>query len=796
MIASNAIGPGPASDTATARPFGTVTSAPLDLVATAADGAANLQWRRPADLGGLPLQSYVVSIRSDGGVELARQRVTAAIDGEIVLATVPGLRNRDTYRFAVQAANPAGLSPPSNTASATPRRLTAPGAPTDLLAEPGTNDARLSFREPADDGGAPVLSYRIIATNLARGGSVRVNLPASSIDDPSDASSARVGLSTIVVALGAGSLRGGDAYAFEVRALNAVGGSPRSAPAECEPLADGDRLDSPVRGLLAIATSDSGALLEWEEPFAAQGQLAPLEYLATHYPVELIARGSSGLGAGPDAPRIETAVLLAVNGTDPGSPRASTARPARLVGTVPGLAFNETYAFYVTVANAGGASPPSVPTVASVGAPFVCASFSPDSVVLAPPPPLSGGQARLEARNRANLAAGAVLPGTIVLAAGAGLDDASVFTSNFSALQLDEEGAAFVRFGSPADDVEPGEPPLRRRRALRQAAAPEPEAEAMTYAEFLASSFPALGAQDLALNPGDASYSVAVWARLSPGADGPVRIIGKDAGAPAGGFSVRAADAGVLFEVTDTDASTASVLFTDVDAFDGAYHWFLLSIDYDALEVRAYVDGAPPAAPANATLAAGGFVFSPAPLLVGRAEESTLPAPGAVDGAVAEVSVFRRALPADEAAALYAEYFSAAPAPLSVSLCGDVEAGIAGVLERDSGPPGAPFGAFANPSQGSGTVSLSWNAPDSDGNYPVTEFLVDVYRLGAGGARTLAETLTRALGDPFTFLVFRGRLVTLVAGLEPGAAYEFEVAAVNAAGAGEPSEPTAAVTPF
>ena len=45
MIASNAIGPGPASDTATARPFGTVTSAPLDLVATAADGAANLQWR-------------------------------------------------------------------------------------------------------------------------------------------------------------------------------------------------------------------------------------------------------------------------------------------------------------------------------------------------------------------------------------------------------------------------------------------------------------------------------------------------------------------------------------------------------------------------------------------------------------------------------------------------------------------------------------------------------------------------------------------------------------------------------
>jgi len=70
-----------------------------------------------------------------------------------------------------------------------------------------------------------------------------------------------------------------------------------------------------------------------------------------------------------------------------------------------------------------------------------------------------------------------------------------------------------------------------------------------------------------------------------------------------------------------------------------------------------------------------------------------------------------------------------------------------------------------------------------------------VYRVDDDGALTLTETLPRSLGDPFTFLVFQGRLVSLVPDLEAGSTYAFEVLAVNAAGVGDASEASDAVTP-
>ena len=819
VFASNDVGFGPPSNTATARPFGTVTSPPRNLVATAGDTEVNLRWQRPADLGGFPLQLYIVSIRSDNGIELARQSVFADLDAEFVTVTITDLTNFVPYEFAVQTSNFAGLSAFSNVADATPTSFTVPDAPTGVLAEPGVNDVRLSWAEPASDGGTPVLSYRIIVTNVVTADSFRVNVPVSSIDDPLDESSARVGfgLDRIAVTIGVDSLSGGDDYVFEVRAQNFVGLSSRSSPVETVPLSQGQRIEYAVREVVVIETTESTALLQWEEPFAAQGEAGQVDYTATFYLSEFITGETM-----PMAGDVSTATILSVNpllapaveddgvdgsadGTTLVKNQTSTAISTQLVGQVGvDLEFGSTYVFYVTAVTVGGGSPPSVPTVATIGAPFVCTSLEPAFV--RSPPPFAGSDGELLVLNRANVEDAFL--GSIVLNDPSS-DVDSIFTSNFSALQIDEEGAAFVRWGDGITDggFMPSGP---LRRSVLQATDADEDDQVMAYDDFLESIdavFPAsqITTENLALNPGDASYSIAVWARLSQNqtADGgePVRIVGKmlPGVRDEGGFSIQAASVGMLFEVVDS-STTVSIFVPDVTPFDDLYHMYVLTIDYDTLEVDAFIDGSPVGLDTDGgnrtLLTPGGFVFSAAPLIVGRAEESIGPSTQAMTGSVSEVSLFKRALSGQEVESLYLEYYDAAPGTTDprFTFCADVESELSGVLEDSSGPPGPPFGVFGNAS-GNNTVSVSWSVPALSGNYPIVSYLIDVYRVDDDGALTLTETLPRSLGDPFTFLVFQGRLVSLVPDLEAGSTYAFELLAVNAAGVGDASEASDAVTP-
>jgi titin len=93
-------------------------------------------------------------------------------------------------------------------------------------------------------------------------------------------------------------------------------------------------------------------------------------------------------------------------------------------------------------------------------------------------------------------------------------------------------------------------------------------------------------------------------------------------------------------------------------------------------------------------------------------------------------------------------------------------------------PPDAPTALSVAPLDHA--VSLSWTAPANDGGSPVTGYRITPWQ----GATPLAPVLTGSSNTSFE-----------VQGLTDGTAYTFTVAAINAAGTGTDSDPSAAVTP-
>ena len=93
-------------------------------------------------------------------------------------------------------------------------------------------------------------------------------------------------------------------------------------------------------------------------------------------------------------------------------------------------------------------------------------------------------------------------------------------------------------------------------------------------------------------------------------------------------------------------------------------------------------------------------------------------------------------------------------------------------------PPAPPTGVTGGPLDSA--VALSWNAPSSDGGSPITNYQITPYI----GSTAQTPILTGSSATSFT-----------VSGLTNGTGYTFTVAALNAAGAGQPSAASAPVTP-
>ncbi|HVX21130.1 MAG TPA: fibronectin type III domain-containing protein [Acidimicrobiales bacterium] len=160
--------------------------------------AATVNWTASTTTGGLPITAYTVTSSPTGH--------TCTWTSGPFTCTVTGLKNGTLYSFTVKAHNAVGTGAASTPAYATPQPV-APGTPTGPAAAAGDGQATVTWTAPATTGGSAITGYTVTST-------------------PTGKSCTSTGATTCTV----DGLHDGTGYTFTVRAHNAVGTGPTSAP--------------------------------------------------------------------------------------------------------------------------------------------------------------------------------------------------------------------------------------------------------------------------------------------------------------------------------------------------------------------------------------------------------------------------------------------------------------------------------------------------------------------------------------------------------------------------------------
>jgi uncharacterized repeat protein (TIGR02543 family) len=196
--AVNAVGTGAASAASEAVTPKAVASVPTEVTAVAGNGQATITFTAPADNGGSAITGYrVTSTPGNIVVETTNDSTTVS---------VAGLTNGTSYTFTVEALNAAGYGVVSAASEAvTP--MTVAGAPTEVTAVAGNEQATITFTAPTDNGGSTIIGYRVT--------SLPDNIVVTTTNDD-----------TTVAVTG---LTNGTSYTFTVETLNSVGYGAASA---------------------------------------------------------------------------------------------------------------------------------------------------------------------------------------------------------------------------------------------------------------------------------------------------------------------------------------------------------------------------------------------------------------------------------------------------------------------------------------------------------------------------------------------------------------------------------------
>lgn len=154
VVAENAVG-ATRSNLASALPLG-VPPPPSFVVATGEAGAVRTAWWALHDAG-RPITAFRVYGADDAAGPYA---LLAEVDASVASFVESGLGARVTRHHRVSAVNEYGEGPASRPVSAT--TLGVPTAPRDVdTSYAGLVGTRVSWAEPADDGGSPILAYHV-----------------------------------------------------------------------------------------------------------------------------------------------------------------------------------------------------------------------------------------------------------------------------------------------------------------------------------------------------------------------------------------------------------------------------------------------------------------------------------------------------------------------------------------------------------------------------------------------------------------------------------------------------------
>ena len=176
--------------------------APSNVTATAQINGAHVSWTAPT---AGPIDGYTITPYIGSTAQTPTNAPASATS-----ADVTGLTPGTSYTFTVQASNTAGSGPASGQSNAvTVKSPTAPDAPTQVVANPATNQALVAWATP-NSNGSPITGYTI-TPYLGSTAGTAVQVGAS-------ATSAKLT-----------GLTNGSAYKFTVIATNAVGSSAESA---------------------------------------------------------------------------------------------------------------------------------------------------------------------------------------------------------------------------------------------------------------------------------------------------------------------------------------------------------------------------------------------------------------------------------------------------------------------------------------------------------------------------------------------------------------------------------------
>jgi hypothetical protein len=232
-----------------APPVPTPPAAPTGVTASAGNGNATVSWTAPAN-GGSAITSYTVTPFA-GTTPLAPATLTGAPPA--TTTTVTGLTNGTSYTFSVTATNTIGTGPSSAASNTvTPAPPAVPAAPGAVTATAGTASAAVSWTAPAN-GGSAITSYIVTPYSGAT-----ALTPTTLTGSPPATTISVTGLTN------------GTAYTFTVRAANAIGTGPESAPSNsvtpstAPPLAIDTSVSKDGAGTLtspALTTASPGELL-------------------------------------------------------------------------------------------------------------------------------------------------------------------------------------------------------------------------------------------------------------------------------------------------------------------------------------------------------------------------------------------------------------------------------------------------------------------------------------------------------------------------------------------------------